>query len=78
GKMRSELEDLSFQNLYPEEYKKLAHEVDIRRPELEATLERIKKTIEAKLAENEVPVVAIEGRVKRLYSLWLKLKKRKL
>lgn len=25
-----------------------------------------------------MPVVAIEGRVKRLYSLWLKLKKRKL
>jgi len=43
GKMRSELEDLAFQNLYPEEYKKLAREVDIRRPELEATLERIKK-----------------------------------
>jgi len=78
GKMRSELEDLAFQNLYPEEYKKLAREVDIRRPELEATLERIKKTIIAKLAENEVPFVAIEGRVKRLYSLWLKLKRQKI
>lgn len=78
GKMRSELEDLSFQNIYPEEYRKLAKEVDARRPELEAILERIKSTISSKLAENDVPVVAIEGRVKRLYSLWKKLKKQKI
>ncbi len=78
GKMRSELEDLSFQNLYPEEYKRLAKDVDARRPELEAILDKIKKTITDQLTENEVPFVAIEGRVKRLYSLWKKLKKQKI
>jgi len=78
GKMRSELEDLAFQNLYPEEYKRLAREVDTRRPELEATLEKIKTTISEKLTENDVPFVSIEGRVKRLYSLWKKLKKQKI
>ncbi len=78
GKMRSELEDLAFQNLYPEEYKRLAKEVDARRPELEAILVKIKATIAEKLTENEVPFVAIEGRVKRLFSLWKKLKKQKI
>ncbi|MBX7055915.1 MAG: bifunctional (p)ppGpp synthetase/guanosine-3',5'-bis(diphosphate) 3'-pyrophosphohydrolase [Pyrinomonadaceae bacterium] len=78
GKMRSELEDLSFQNLFPEEYKKLAKEVDARRPELEAALHRIRETIAQKLTENDVPFVEIEGRVKRLYSLWKKLKKQKI
>jgi guanosine-3',5'-bis(diphosphate) 3'-pyrophosphohydrolase len=78
GKLRSELEDLSFQNLYPEDYKKLSAEVESRRPELEATLEKITKTIEEQLLANEVPFVRVEGRVKRLYSLWKKLKKRKL
>jgi len=78
GKMRSELEDLAFQNLYPAEYKRLAKEVDARRPELEATLEKVKATIAEKLTENEVPFVEIEGRVKRLYSLWKKLKKQKI
>lgn len=78
GKVRSELEDLSFQNLYPEEYKRLAKEVDARRPELEAALEKITHTIESKLAENEVPFVKVQGRVKRLYSLWKKLKKQKI
>lgn len=78
GKMRSELEDLSFQNLYPDEYKRLSKEVDARRPELEATLEKIKAVIAERLEENEVPFVEIQGRVKRLYSLWKKLKKQKI
>ncbi len=78
GKVRSELEDLSFQNLYPDEYKRLSDEVEIRRPELEATLERVKATVEARLRENDVPFIEIEGRVKRLYSLWKKLKKQKI
>ena len=78
GKMRSELEDLSFQNLYPDDYKRLAIEVDARRPDLEAALEKIQATITEKLIENEVPFVRIEGRVKRLYSLWKKLKKQKI
>src|SRR4029079_8445318 len=78
GKLRSELEDLAFQNLYPEEYKRLSKEVEARRPELEAALEKIKATIAERLTENDLPFVAIEGRVKRLYSLWKKLKKRKL
>ena len=78
GKMRSELEDLAFQNLHPEEYKRLARDVDARRPELEAILDKIKSTITAKLQENDVPLVEIQGRVKRLYSLWKKLKKQKI
>ncbi len=78
GKLRSELEDLSFQNLYPEDYKRLAIEVDARRPELEAALESIKTTIVEQLTEHQVPFVSIEGRVKRLYSLWKKLKKQKI
>jgi GTP diphosphokinase / guanosine-3',5'-bis(diphosphate) 3'-diphosphatase len=78
GKMRSELEDLSFQNLYPQEYKKLAKEVETRRPELEAILEKIKQTINTKLTENDVPYIQVQSRVKRLYSLWKKLKKQKI
>jgi len=78
GKMRSELEDLSFKNLHPDEYKRLSDIVEARRPELEATLARIKETIETKLHEYDVPFVSVEGRVKRLYSLWKKLKKQKI
>src|SRR6476660_9868895 len=72
GKMRSELEDLSFQNLHPEEYKRLAAEVEARRPELEAALVKIRETITSQLKANDVPFVEVQGRVKRLYSLWKK------
>ncbi|MCY7346439.1 MAG: bifunctional (p)ppGpp synthetase/guanosine-3',5'-bis(diphosphate) 3'-pyrophosphohydrolase [Pyrinomonadaceae bacterium] len=78
GKLRSELEDLSFQNIYPEEYAKLSKEVEARRPELEATLEKITNTIKEQLTANDVPFIEVQGRVKRLFSLWKKLKKRKL
>jgi GTP pyrophosphokinase len=78
GKIRGELEDLAFQNLYTDDYKRLSKEVDARRPELEAALEKIQATITEKLTENEVPFVQVEGRVKRLFSLWKKLKKQKI
>ena len=78
GKVRSELEDLAFRNLHPEEYQRLAVEVDARRPDLEATLERIRATISERLAANDVPFVSVEGRVKRLYSLWKKLNRQRI
>jgi GTP diphosphokinase / guanosine-3',5'-bis(diphosphate) 3'-diphosphatase len=78
GKMRSELEDLSFQNLHPDEYKRLAAEVEARRPELEAALIKSRETITNQLDANDVPFVQVQGRVKRLYSLWKKLKKQKI
>ncbi len=78
GKVRSELEDLSFQNIYPEEYQRLSKQVEIRRPELEATIEKITNVIKNRLVENDVPFVEVQGRVKRLYSLWKKLKKQKI
>ncbi|HEV7645253.1 MAG TPA: bifunctional (p)ppGpp synthetase/guanosine-3',5'-bis(diphosphate) 3'-pyrophosphohydrolase [Pyrinomonadaceae bacterium] len=78
GKIRSELEDLSFRNLYPEEYEQLNTEMEKRRPELEEALDKITQTIEENLREAGIPFVHIEGRIKRLFSLWRKLKKRKL
>jgi GTP pyrophosphokinase len=78
GKLRGELEDLSFRYLYPEEYRSLSKEVESRRPDLERALDGITETIRKKLTENDVPFVEVQGRVKRLYSLWKKLKKRKL
>ena len=78
GKLRGELEDLAFQNLYPDDYKRLSREIEARRPELEAALDRIQSTITEKLAENDVPFIEVQGRVKRLFSLWKKLKKQKI
>ncbi|HEX8136920.1 MAG TPA: bifunctional (p)ppGpp synthetase/guanosine-3',5'-bis(diphosphate) 3'-pyrophosphohydrolase [Pyrinomonadaceae bacterium] len=78
GKLRGELEDLSFQHLHPEDYRELAAQLEKRRPENEAFLRGVTARIEEKMHEAEVPYVRIEGRVKRLYSIWKKLKRQKI
>ncbi|MGB7923930.1 MAG: bifunctional (p)ppGpp synthetase/guanosine-3',5'-bis(diphosphate) 3'-pyrophosphohydrolase [Pyrinomonadaceae bacterium] len=78
GKLRSELEDHAFQHLHPEDYRDLTAQLEKRRPENEAFLEGVTALIEEKMIEAEVPFVKIEGRVKRLYSIWKKLKRQEI
>lgn len=78
GKMRGELEDLAFQHMHPEDYRELAAQLEKRRPENEAFLENVTGEIDAKMQEAEIPIVLIEGRVKRLYSIWKKLKMQRI
>src|SRR5918998_6824655 len=78
GRIRGELEDLAFQNLHPEDYAELASQLERRRQEHEAFLNDITSTIREKLRESEVPLLRVEGRVKRLYSIWKKLKRQKI
>ena len=78
GKMRGELEDLAFQHLHPEDHRELAAQLEKRRPENEAFMKKVTAEIEAKMLEAEVPLVHIEGRVKRLYSIWKKLRLQKI
>ncbi|HEX8072663.1 MAG TPA: bifunctional (p)ppGpp synthetase/guanosine-3',5'-bis(diphosphate) 3'-pyrophosphohydrolase [Pyrinomonadaceae bacterium] len=78
GKLRSELEDLSFRHLHPEDYHALVAQLEARRAEHEAFLHRTQATIEEKLRETGVPFVRVEGRVKRLYSIWKKLRRQKI
>jgi len=73
GKLRGELEDLAFKNLHPEEYRELTAQLEKRRAANEAFLNDITATIEEKMREADVPFMRIEGRVKRLYSIWKKL-----
>src|SRR5438552_3590408 len=73
GKLRGELEDLAFKNLHPEDYRELTAQLEKRRAANEAFLNDITATIEDKMREADVPFMRIEGRVKRLYSIWKKL-----
>lgn len=78
GKMRGELEDLAFQNLHPHDYRELASELEERRAEHEKFLLGTTAKIEAALREAEVPFERVDGRVKRLFSIWRKLKKQRI
>src|SRR2546428_760217 len=78
SKVKNELEELSFRYLEPQVYEALRARVDARRRATEGLIEELKKTITAKLNESQVPVLKIEGRIKRLWSISQKLKRQKI
>lgn len=78
GKVRGELEDLSFQYLFPDDFLHLKTIVEQRRAALENHLDQIRRQLDEKLKANNVKVADIQGRVKRLYSLFLKLKRQNI
>jgi len=73
GKLRGELEDLAFKNLHPDAYRELTAQLEKRRAANEAFLNDVTATIEEQMREADVPFVSVEGRVKRIYSIWKKL-----
>jgi GTP pyrophosphokinase len=78
GKVKNELEELSFRYLEPQAYEALRIKVDAKRRATEGLIEELKKTLTAKLAEAQVPVIEIDGRIKRLWSISQKLKRQKI
>jgi len=78
SKVKNELEDLCFRYLEPKAYNSLRSRVESRRRGAEGQIDALKTTLTAKLTEAQVPYVEIDGRIKRLYSIWQKLKKQKI
>ena len=78
SKMKNELEELAFMHLEPQAYQSLRSRVDAKRAATEGVIDELTAAIRTKLAAAEVPVVAVDGRVKRLYSIWLKLRRQKI
>jgi len=77
GKIRGELEDLSFRYLEPEAWAELAREIESRREQNEEFLARIQHDVEVNLAREGIPA-KVEGRVKRAWSVYQKLKRQKI
>jgi GTP pyrophosphokinase len=78
SKVKNELEELAFRYLEPQAYEALRKRVEARRKATEGLIEELTKTIGAKLTEAQVPVIHIDGRIKRLFSIHQKLKKQKI
>jgi guanosine-3',5'-bis(diphosphate) 3'-pyrophosphohydrolase len=78
SKIKNELEELSFKFLDPMGYDALTAKVESRRKAAEVEIEDLKRTITAKLSEAEVPVLHVDGRLKRLYSINQKLKRQRI
>jgi guanosine-3',5'-bis(diphosphate) 3'-pyrophosphohydrolase len=78
ARVRGELEDLAFKHLEPEEYQKLKELVESRRSRLEAFLEEVKQRILDMMGTSGIQIVYIEGRIKRLFSIYQKLRRQQI
>ncbi len=78
SKIKNELEELAFKYLEPQPYESLRARVESRRRANEEMIEDLKKNVSQKLVEAMVPVLHIDGRIKRLFSIHQKLKRQKI
>lgn len=77
GKIKGELEDLSFKYVYPTDYKWIMEILPKKYKEKERYLEKVKKRVSKKLMDSGIILknISIHGRTKHLYSLYKKLLK---
>ena len=78
SKIKNELEDLAFRQLEPEAYESLRKSVERRREDTEQTISDLKDTLVKRLREADVPIVEVEGRMKRLFSIRQKIKRQQI
>jgi GTP pyrophosphokinase len=78
GKVRGELEDLSFPYVDPVGYKMVAEQVEALRKDGERALAQMVETIQGKLREAKINVVRVDSRIKRMYSIHQKMIKQKI
>ena len=77
GKVRGELEDLSFEYMEPDACQEIQRAIESRRHSNEEFLQDIRQTVEAEMRREGVPA-RIDGRVKRPYSVFQKVRRQKI
>src|SRR5918999_287039 len=78
SKVKNELEELSFKYLEAKAYESLRAKVEAKRKSAEGVIDELTRALRAKLEEAQVPINTLDGRIKRLYSIHLKLKRQKI
>jgi GTP pyrophosphokinase len=73
SKLKNELEDLAFRHLEPAAYQALRTQVEAKRKVHEGLIDELRTMLAGRLEAAQIPVVAIEGRTKRLWSVHQKL-----
>src|ERR687897_1400213 len=73
SKVKNELEELSFRYIEPKAYEGLRTRVEAKRKAAEAVADDLTRTLAAKLDEAQIPIIRLDGRIKRLFSIHQKL-----
>lgn len=77
AQLKWELEDLAFRYLAPDEYKKIANLLSEKRSERESYIKTVQEDLSQALAQVGIKA-EVYGRVKHIYSIWRKMKKKNL
>ncbi|WP_372591895.1 RelA/SpoT family protein [Guyparkeria sp.] len=77
GQIKWELEDLSFRHLEPRTYSEIARLLDERRANREAYLAAVEAKLERALADADIRA-EVYGRPKHIYSIWGKMRRKRL
>jgi GTP pyrophosphokinase len=78
SKVKNELEELSFKYLEPKAYESLRAKVEAKRKSAEGVIDELARTLRTRLQEAQIPLITVDGRIKRLYSIHLKLMRQKI
>ena len=78
SKIKNELEDLAFRYLEPQAYAALRQQVEEKRASTDGMIEDLRSQIAATLETAHVNVLSIDGRTKRLFSIYQKLKRQRI
>ncbi|TAK15649.1 MAG: bifunctional (p)ppGpp synthetase/guanosine-3',5'-bis(diphosphate) 3'-pyrophosphohydrolase, partial [Acidobacteria bacterium] len=78
SKIKNELEDLAFRYLEPQAYAALRQQVEEKRASTDGMIEELRRQIAATLDTAHVKVVSVDGRTKRLFSIYQKLKRQRI
>src|SRR4026208_1879824 len=78
SKVKNEREELSFKYLEPKAYEGLRTKVEARRKYAEGVIDELTRTLRARLDEAQIPINTLDGRIKRLYSIHLKLMRQQI
>lgn len=76
--LKWELEDLAFRYLDPERYREIAAQIDERRSDREAYMNRITAYIREQFAREGLEAADIKGRPKHIYSIYRKMDRKHL
>jgi GTP pyrophosphokinase len=78
SKIKNELEELAFRYLEPKAYQVLRSKVEAKRKHAENVIDELTRALRVKLEEAQIPVIQLDGRIKRLYSIQQKIKRQKI
>src|SRR5215510_5144874 len=78
SKLKNELEELAFRHLESPAYQALRAQVEAKRKATQGLIDELQRHLQEKLEEAQIPVVSIEGRIKRLWSIHQKVQRQKI